>query len=669
MNDECASAAIAGQREELRAGAITAFAIERRISPAFGGRNYGSAGQYEVLFGTITGTLRPDARENGAILDLDTAPVGEDGLVHYRTEVAILCPVDKARCSGYLLYEVLNRGNGMIDSAGQSTEGALSMLDLLMARGDIVVAPAWQADLARPVVKVDAPMLIGTTYSGSTLYADLPKAEVDGKPVVRRIRHEVSCFDAVGERPADEIALLYPAAPGASIAVYARRHESDAPVALPRADVWLRDERTIGLKPHEGAQIYDVIYDATGAFVSGIGLAIPRDVIAWLRSDANAPGMAANPLLGADGRSVVTRTCGYGISQSGRYLREFLWRGFNCGADGRQVFDGVMTVLAGGKKGFFNGLFARPALIPGAQEGHRHLDLYPFAYGVTTDRLSGRTDGILKACLATGSVPKIMHIDTETEVVEGFGWMLTTGPDGAAIPQPETVRLYSVAGADHGRGGWRRGMSFCRPAMPSPVPVVPFIRALTAAMREWLMAEKAPPRSCYPSLDNGGLVSMEEAQAHWAALSDHPFDAVRNPAEAWVAGDPLPVSRGRYPLLTPRVDTDGNTVVGIQHPMFAVPVGTLRGITPRAEGHAPQDLCPLQGEIIPFARTRDERLARGDHRLSLEERYPGGDEEIAARRRAVAAELVAAGYLLAAEAEAAAAGSVAEAYEALAALS
>lgn len=649
----------------MSAAAIRSFDIQTRVSPAFGGRSFGAAGQYEVLFARIGGMLDPNAAENAIILDLDTGPVGDDGFVHYSTEVAILRPVDLALCSGTLIYEVLNRGNGMIDISGRSTEGALSMLDLFMDRGDIVVAAAWQADLARPVVEpVKDQMLVGTTYSGSTMYADLPHAFVNGEPVVRRIRQEHSVYDAVGERSASAVPLLYPAAPGTAVEVFSRRYEDDVAVAVDPAKVELRGDRTVSITANDGGQIYDVLYRATGAFVSGIGLAIPRDLIAWLRSTDSEPA-AANPLQGEHGRSVVEHVCAYGISQSGRYLKEFLWRGFNQDVNGARVFDGAVIVVSGGKKGFFNGLFARPALIPGTQEGHRHLDLYPFAYPVLADPVSGKTDGILKRCIATGTCPKIIHIDTDTEVVEGFGWLLTTGPDGRDITQPDNLRLYSIAGSDHGRGGWRRGMTFCRAALASPVPVFPFVRSLMMAMRAWVVEGETPPPSWYPSLANGGLVTLAEAKMQWEAVASTPFDAVRNQPEAWVDGDPLPVSIGKYPLLTPHVDADGNTSVGIRHPMVAAPVGTLRGYTPRTEATAPQDLCPLQGEIIPFELTRDERIAKGDHRLSIEERYPDGTDDLLARRREVAEQLVKARLLLPKEAATAAEGNVREAWDAM----
>ena len=646
---------------------IARFIIEARISPAFEGRSFGSAGQYEVIVGRVHGSLDPHGAENARIVELDKALIGDDGRVGYSTQVAVLRPLDMARCSGNLVYEVLNRGNGMIDISGRSTEGELSMVDMLLDRGDVIVAAAWQGELAPPVAApVIDPMLVGKTYTGTTMYADLPKAMEGGKPLVRRIRQEHSLYDAIGMKSVDALALVYPAAADPDITVYTRRHESDEAIEVPTSHVRLVDSKTVAIDPIPGAMLYDILYNATGAVVSGIGLAVPRDLISFLRNDPGDDDQRVNPLLDATGRPAIRHAIAYGISQSGRFLRFFLWQGFNADSRGRQVFDGVVPVVSGGKKGFFNGLFAKPAVIPGGQEGHRDPNLFPFAYPILTDPLSGKTDGILMRCLETDTCPKIIHIDTETETVEGFGWMLTTGPDGQPIAhQPENLRLYEIAGADHGRGGWRRGQPFCGPKLASPVPVMPFVRALMIAMGEWVARGIEPPASRYPSLVNGTLVTMAEAQGLWPVVPHWPFNTVRNQPEYWLDDTPLPNSRGKYPLLTPQADADGNAIAGIRHPMFAVPTGTMVGFTPRAEGFGPEDICPLQGEIVAFAATRDERVKSGDMRLSLEERYPGGTAELTARRAEIARQLAGEGLLRPEDVKQAAAGSIDEALAAL----
>jgi hypothetical protein len=57
------------------------------------------------------------------------------------------------------------------------------------------------------------------------------------------------------------------------------------------------------------------------------------------------------------------------------------------------------------------------------------------------------------------------------------------------------------------------------------------------------------------------------------------------------------------------------------------------------------DLCGLSGAYIPFATTRAERLATGDSRMSLEERYKNHAGFVKAVEKA-AKHLVKEGFLL-----------------------
>jgi hypothetical protein len=122
-----------------------------------------------------------------------------------------------------------------------------------------------------------------------------------------------------------------------------------------------------------------------------------------------------------------------------------------------------------------------------------------------------------------------------------------------------------------------------------------------------------------------------------AAMSDH---SVLPPREI-----------GRYPVFVPLADRDGMAVAGIRGLPVAVPRATYTGWNPRAEGFGPAVLFPLQGATLPLAPTREARLAAGDPRPSIAERYPDPAAYVAAVRTA-AAELVAARLLLPRDAEA-----------------
>lgn len=622
------------------AASMDRFVIEKRISPAFDGRSFGKVGPYEVLVARAYMSIDPAARINLPIAELDTAPRDSRGRVTYSTQVTILKPVDRAKGSGNLFYEVINRSLGGIDPQGKALDKS-GLFDVLMARGDVIVNAAWQADLTPEHPLVNLSQFL-TLLGGEPIYADLPPAMSQGQPLVRRIRFEAPAFDSFGAKPLKLAKLDYAAAGSPDLKAYWRRFEADEPKLVPSERLRWVDPYTIAIEPVPGAATYDFVYNATGSRVAGVGLAVPRDVIAFLR---HANGSSGNPLVGVGGRPSVKHAFAMGLSQSGRYLRHFLYYGFNEDARGGRVFDGVLPVLAGGRGGFFNQLFATPGLIPGEMTGHRSTTLFPFAYPVLDDPVSGTRDGLLRRCEESNTCPKIMQVDSENEGLMGWGWLLTTAPDGKAITrQPQNVRLYAFSGGDHSGS---RASSICRGKAAAPVRWQPYVRAALVNLVQWAGEGKEPPPSRYYSLHDGTLTTVERAQASWPAIPGYPFVSARNVPEHWTAGTPLPVSQGRYPVLAATMDKDGNALGGIRDPLLAVPEGTLSGTSVRKDGFGAPDPCPMTGEYIPFAQTAEARRASGDPRLSLAERYPRGSEEIAEKRRAVARNLVKSRYVLA----------------------
>jgi hypothetical protein len=90
-----------------------------------------------------------------------------------------------------------------------------------------------------------------------------------------------------------------------------------------------------------------------------------------------------------------------------------------------------------------------------------------------------------------------------------------------------------------------------------------------------------------------------------------------------------------YPIQVPQVDADGKDLGGVRYPDMQVPLGTYLGWALRRAGFAEGELLSTNGCIITFARTRAEREARGDPRLSVEERYPSHAAYVEAVKRAV----------------------------------
>ena len=137
-------------------------------------------------------------------------------------------------------------------------------------------------------------------------------------------------------------------------------------------------------------KVYQVIYTTTGAPVSGLGLLAIRDFGSFLRYGSSAEG---NPCAGNIEHAYVS-----GVSQSGRFLRLFLYAGINADEEGRTAFDGFIPHVAGGKRGEFNQRFAQPS----SQAARSTNSIFPFSDTAQTDPETGLTDGVLSRLSAQG---------------------------------------------------------------------------------------------------------------------------------------------------------------------------------------------------------------------------------------------------------------------------
>ena len=273
-----------------------------------------------------------------------------------------------------MVYEVTNRGRGAIDLTGKTDEqSSLNVADL-MRRGAIVVNSAWQGEL-----RGSAPLI-----------ANFPVATDGKKAIVRPMRLELG-FDASATRGLEgaktPVPLPYPTSTvdKSQSRLYVRQNEADAWKELPAQHFDFPDRNQVKINPADGydhGAIYDLVYPATEPVVAGVSFASVRDLISFLKRGENG-----NPLT-VQGRPVVKKAMAVGLSQSGRFLRVMLWQGFNADAQGHVVFDGLMPVIAGGRKGDFNRLFAIPGASSTQHFGTRYPDNgFPFAYTTTVRRV------------------------------------------------------------------------------------------------------------------------------------------------------------------------------------------------------------------------------------------------------------------------------------------
>jgi hypothetical protein len=348
--------------------------------------------------------------------------------------------------------------------------------------------------------------------------------------------------------------------------------------------------------------------------VTGIAFAAVRDVGAFLRY-TDGP---ANPLAGH-----IEKAMAMGISQSGRFLRDMIYQDFNVDERGRIVFDGVMPIVAGSRRTQVNRAFSVPGRFSRQHEDHSQPDHeFPFAYQTMTDSVTGRRDGTLLRCEKSRSCPKIIHIDTDSELFSAGASLIVTDTRGQASALPGNVRAYLMAGSEHAIPETPDYPGCQRPR--NPLNYAPHTRALIAALDAWISDGTPPPESRFPSVGDGTLVPPTHPRAAFPSMPGFRYGGLtKQPRVFDFATQPPTEAPGSYPVLVGAKDADGNNVAGVRHPFLQVPTATHTGWNLRKAGYAENALCSVLGSHVPFARTRAERAATQDQRLSLEERYPG----------------------------------------------
>jgi Alpha/beta hydrolase domain len=288
------------------------------------------------------------------------------------------------------------------------------------------------------------------------------------------------------------------------------------------------------------------------------------------------------------------------------------------------VFDGLMPHTSAGKKMFTNYRFAQPGR--NMQEHGETLypgTAFPFTYPVTTDLVTGRTDGWLARCLAAKNCPKIIQTDTDLEFYQSFGSLVVTDTKGEPLTMPDNVRLYYLASLQHNSTATAKsGMAPLCTYPTNPLYAGPVLRALLVAMEGWTADGTAPPASRYPSRADGTLVTPAENVSSFPNVPGFRYGGlVHRPTV--VDHDAMPpAKKTAYPVFVPRIDADGNAVAGIRLPTLVAPVATHLGWNVRKAGFGDTALCDNFGSMLPFAKTREERIKANDPRLSIEERYP-----------------------------------------------
>ncbi|MFQ6026443.1 MAG: alpha/beta hydrolase domain-containing protein [Dehalococcoidia bacterium] len=639
--------------------AVTRIDIQSR-QPFAQGQPFGSVGAFEQLEGVVHFAVDPNDPANSTITDLKLAPRNAQGLVEFSSDFRVVRPVDPSKGSHRLVFDILNRGRGPIlrnmnYAPDLPPNQPLDPGDgLLMRQGYTVAWCGWQ---------YDAPDVPGV------LRLHGPEAQnPDGSPITGQLTVTFQPNSAIQQQfLSDRNHRPYPSNNLEDWDAYmtVQDHEDGPEQIVPR-EQWtfarvengqrVPDAEYVTLEGgFEPGKVYQVIYSTTGAPIVGLGLVATRDFGSFLRYGTEQQG---NPCAGD-----LEHAYSFGSSQSGRFLRDFLYHDLTKDEADRPVFDGLIPHVAGAKHGEFNQRFAQPS----TQASRTYNNRFPFSDLDQTDPETGKTDGILTLARQRGFVPKVINTYTSSEYWAGGGAMMHIDLTGSRdLEIPSEVRNFHFGGCQHSLGETQlqdrnpgNGTHGQNPF--NCIDYRPLLRGALVSLDRWVTTGQEPPASQYPKLSNGTAVTPETVTAVFSTFPDtntaNPFRRFYRMdfgPEVGISANVPPQRGSNYPILVPAVDQDGNETSGIRMPQVLVPLASYTGWSLRHAdiGGEGQILASggatggtLLGSTIPFPATREDREASGDPRLSIEERYTSKDVYLEQIRQA-AQGLIDQNYLL-----------------------
>jgi len=629
---------------------------------AFGGYSFAGVGQFERIVGIAYGEVDPNDQKNAVIVDIGLAPRNASGHVEYAHNFYILKPLDLSKGNHKMMYEppnrggkthgTLNRGAGGNDP-GAVTDPAVLANTFLWPRGYTTVWSGWE-DLAS---------LTSLTATVSLPIAHNPDGSTITGPAYEYIVTSGASF-VLAYAAADPTDTVSPI-------LTHRVHLDDPPQVIPASGWAYTDATGTAIKLATGNfianDIYEFSYTAKNPKVAGLGFAAIRDFNSFLRYATSDDFGNPNPLAG-DVTRIYTETS----SQPARTLNDFRHLGFNEDESGKKVFDGLMQWVGAGDGVNMNYRWSQSGRTERNRQDHLYLEgLFPIANQTTFDPISGTTDGRYKKCEATNTCPLAMEFYSSNEYWVKAASLLHTDPMGTVdLADHPLARLYLLSSKQHGGAGNPANKGNCQQFL-NPLDSAPVQRALWEDLDQWSTKGIAPPASQVPTLADGTLVPpLPQAGTGFPKIPGVTYTGLKttryranygpnfyatgiptiNPPVFTAPYQDNPANGPIYPSFVPTTDSDGNEISGIRLPELTAPLATYTGWALRS-GVWANDGCEGSGQYIPFAKTKAERVASGDPRPSVEERYPSFGQYYSAVIRAID-ELVKDRFLLCEDTEA-----------------
>lgn len=620
------------------------------------GKSWGDVGPYEELRGQLRFAIDPLNEFNSRITDVGLAPRNADGLVEFSSDVSIILPTDRTKGSGKMMLDVVNRGNRValpnFNSAKRPGIDADTPIDVpvdlgngfLMRQGYTVVACGWQVDAPT------FPALItmqGQNAEGLTgrVYTQLQSPEDTKNFLLSDKGHKAY--------PAHD---MYEAS-----ALLETREMPDTPATVVNRDSWrfgrINDDGAYEPDPNyicsengfEKGLLYQIAYTTNWAPVLSLSALALRDCVSWLKYGSETERPISN----------INHAYAYGRSQTGRYLRTYIYNDFNRDESGREAMDGIIANVAGGMRGEFNQRFGQNS----KDRNNMMAPLFPFAATTQTDIENEETGSLHQRLDDRGSPLKVMYTNSSAEYHRGDASLVHTDPDGKRdVPVGANVRAYHFAGTEHGLGTWPPtdtsdpGDGVARAQnLRGIIDYAPLLRACLVSLDNWAARGQEPLPSSHPLVTDGTAVPPELLRKSFDAIPGANYPArhaiphrrdygMREDIEQ--ATKMPPSVGGAFGTLVPAVDSDGNEVAGVRLPQVVVPLASHTGWNLRhSDIGGTRQLLMFAGGTIPFATNETARADTGDSRPSIAVRYASKDDYLS-RIRDEAEKLVGTGYML-----------------------
>jgi len=634
----------------------------RGTGTAFNGASFGSAGTYKYILAEATGVVKASDPCAPMIVDLRNA-ADASGNVTYKFDVLVLTPSDSTKASGSLLYIVNNRsnssalealnegsGNNLYDAtapvipaaATGAVAGVGAGAGFLMKQGMTVVMTGWQGD--RPSSLSGSTAAITSTNKWYALGMTLPVARnADGSAITGVVQDEFIADNA----SSNLLGTYYKRAPNTPATLTIRRTPTDKPITLDasewtytagsataeggnttaagygfvtidRAKVRANPAYAAALdKGSDNGSIYHFNYTAVDPRPFGLGFLGVRDLISFFRYETADGSGTANPLAG-----LVKVTMATGISQSGRYLRDFLWQGFNADAKIRTVFDGMLPLVGGSRKTYTNYRWAKPGDYSRQHETHYTPgDGFPFSYTTSQDPFTGKTDGLLVKCTALkNTCPKVFQYDSPIEFGGARASLTVTDGAGKDLEIPANVRMFYSPGTSHGPQQLANNAiaqpdyTVDRTVSATAISAQPgalnastaLYRALIVNLEGWIKGTATPLPNYFPKVSDGTMaVATSDPKSvgspDLTALG-LPYNGVYNTLslndESVIPSVP---STKFYVVHQPTNDAQGNNRAGAKMPDSLVPLATFVGYSLRKPGFVEGDQNGLSSSQLAFS--------------------------------------------------------------------